>query len=198
MFKAFCNHAQYLVALPHLAFCLSHSLMSLCPPAGLEGMECSLPTDGRQISLNMLSEESFRECRGVLSLKDYLIVIFSGICISVAAIIASFFLASIIHCFQRLKAKRTDEEEGDEWASAMLQSFVLDRFTTTAPEFRWRMNTMCPYKKSPDYYIGMSKVRVNKPPYAQWLTTSSNDAKHRSTFLLEFKFLNQALKCKLF
>ncbi|XP_053500240.1 leucine-rich repeat-containing protein 38 [Ictalurus furcatus] len=82
--------------------------------SGLEGMECSLPMDGQQISLNMLSEESFRECRGVLSLKDYLIVIFSGICISVAAIIASFFLASIIHCFQRLKTKRTDEEEGDE------------------------------------------------------------------------------------
>lgn len=115
---------------------LSHSVTYLCTPAGLEGMECSLPTDGRQISLNLLSEESFRECRGVLSLKDYLIVIFSGICISVAAIIASFILASIIHCFQRLKAKRTDEEEGDEWASAMLQR--LDRFTNTAPQLGWR------------------------------------------------------------
>ncbi|XP_062871982.1 leucine-rich repeat-containing protein 38 [Trichomycterus rosablanca] len=81
---------------------------------GLEGMECSLPVDGRQVSLSMLSEDSFRECKGLLSLKDYLIVIFSGICISVAAIIASFFLASAIHCFQLLKAKRTDEEDGED------------------------------------------------------------------------------------
>lgn len=82
--------------------------------AGLEGMECSLPVDGRQVSLSVLSEDSFRECRGLLTLTDYLIVIFSGICISVAAIIASFFLASTIHCFQRLKSKRTDEEEAED------------------------------------------------------------------------------------
>lgn len=81
---------------------------------GLEGMECSLPVDGRQVSLSVLSEDSFRECRGLLTLTDYLIVIFSGICISVAAIIASFFLASTIHCFQRLKSKRTDEEEAED------------------------------------------------------------------------------------
>lgn len=77
-------------------------------------MECSLPGDGRQVSLSVLSEDSFRECRGLLTLTDYLIVIFSGICISVAAIIASFFLASTIHCFQRLKSKRTDEEEAED------------------------------------------------------------------------------------
>ncbi|XP_056305408.1 leucine-rich repeat-containing protein 38 [Danio aesculapii] len=83
-------------------------------PNGLEGMECSLPVDGQQVSLSDLSEDSFRECRGLLTLTDYLIVIFSGICISVAAIIASFFLASTIHCFQRLKSKRTDEEEAED------------------------------------------------------------------------------------
>uniref|UniRef100_A0A8C2EGG9 Leucine rich repeat containing 38a n=1 Tax=Cyprinus carpio TaxID=7962 RepID=A0A8C2EGG9_CYPCA len=79
-----------------------------------KGMECSLPGDGRQVSLSVLSEDSFRECRGLLTLTDYLIVIFSGICISVVAIIASFFLASTIHCFQRLKSKRTDEEEAED------------------------------------------------------------------------------------
>ncbi|KAI5612292.1 leucine-rich repeat-containing protein 38, partial [Silurus asotus] len=82
--------------------------------SGLEGMECSLPMDGRQISLSMLSEESFQECRGTLTSKDYLIVIFSGICISIAAIIVSFFLASLIHCFQWLRARRTVEEEAEE------------------------------------------------------------------------------------
>lgn len=92
---------------------------------GLEGMECSLPVDGRQVSLIELSEDSFRECRGLLTLTDYLIVIFSGICISVVAIIASFFLASTIHCFQRLKSKRTDEEETEEWGD------LLDRMEVT-------------------------------------------------------------------
>ncbi|XP_072512419.1 leucine-rich repeat-containing protein 38 [Salminus brasiliensis] len=81
---------------------------------GLDDMECSVSMDREQVPLSKLSEDSFRECLGMLTLKDYLIVIFSGICISVAAIIASFFLASTIHCFQRLKAKRTDEEEGED------------------------------------------------------------------------------------
>lgn len=106
---------------PHFLFsetvCIFHDNCSPSPSVsftGLEGMECSLPVDGRQVSLSELSEDSFRECRGLLTLTDYLIVIFSGICISVAAIIASFFLASTIHCFQRLKSKRTDEEEAEE------------------------------------------------------------------------------------
>ncbi|KAG9269648.1 leucine-rich repeat-containing protein 38 [Astyanax mexicanus] len=80
----------------------------------LDGMECIVKNEVDPVPLSWLSEDSFRECRGMLTLKDYLIVIFSGICISVAAIIASFFLASTIHCFQRLKSKRTDEEEGED------------------------------------------------------------------------------------
>lgn len=91
-----------------------NGISSFLTSAGLEGMECSLPVDGRRVSLSMLSEDSFIQCKGLLSIKDYLIVIFSGICISVAAIIASFFLASAIHCFQMLKAKRTDEEDGED------------------------------------------------------------------------------------
>lgn len=87
-----------------------------CPPAiGLGGMECSLPVDGRQVPLSMLSEDSFRECRGILTLTDYLIVIFSGICVSVAAIMASFFLACTVHCFQRWsKFTKSDKDDMDE------------------------------------------------------------------------------------
>ncbi|KAG8002383.1 Leucine-rich repeat-containing protein 38 [Nibea albiflora] len=81
---------------------------------GMEGIECSLPLDGRHVPLSLLSEDSFRECSGALTLTDYLIVIFSGISVSVAAIMASFFLASTVHCFQRLsKGSKGDEEEGN-------------------------------------------------------------------------------------
>ncbi|XP_068995384.1 leucine-rich repeat-containing protein 38 [Embiotoca jacksoni] len=84
-------------------------------PTGMEGIECSLPVDGRHVPLSVLSEDSFRECRGTLSLTDYLIVIFSGISVSVAAIVASFFLASTVHCFQRLsKGSKGDEEDGND------------------------------------------------------------------------------------
>ncbi|KAE8292987.1 Leucine-rich repeat-containing protein 38 BK channel auxiliary gamma subunit LRRC38 Precursor [Larimichthys crocea] len=84
-------------------------------PEGMEGIECSLPLDGRRVPLSLLSEDSFRECHGALTLTDYLIVIFSGISVSVAAIMASFFLASTVHCFQRLsKGSKGDEEEGND------------------------------------------------------------------------------------
>ncbi|XP_037337027.1 leucine-rich repeat-containing protein 38 [Pungitius pungitius] len=82
-------------------------------PQGMGAIECSLPLDGRRVPLSLLSEDSFQECRGALTLTDYLIVIFSGISVSVAAIVASFFLASTVHCFQRLsKGSKGDEEEG--------------------------------------------------------------------------------------
>lgn len=88
--------------------------VTCCLFSGLEGIECSLPPDGRRVPLSLLSEESFRECRGTLTLTDYLIVIFSGISVSVA-IITSFFLASTVHCFQRLsKGSTADEEEGND------------------------------------------------------------------------------------
>ncbi|XP_039657055.1 leucine-rich repeat-containing protein 38 [Perca fluviatilis] len=84
-------------------------------PKGMEGIECSLPMDGRRVPLSLLSEDSFQKCRGTLTLTDYLIVIFSGISVSVAAIVASFFLASTVHCFQRLsKGSKGDEEEGND------------------------------------------------------------------------------------
>ncbi|KAJ8259128.1 hypothetical protein COCON_G00181400 [Conger conger] len=84
-------------------------------PNGVEDMECSLPTDGRMVALSQLSEDSFRECQVTLTLTDFLIIIFSGISVSVAAIMASFFLASTVHCFQRWsKGVKGEEEENEE------------------------------------------------------------------------------------
>lgn len=79
-------------------------------------MECSLPMDGRRVSLTQLSKDSFRECQASLTLTDLLIIIFSGISVSVVAIMTSFFLASTVHCFQRWsKGTKGDEEESEEW-----------------------------------------------------------------------------------
>ncbi|XP_056462287.1 leucine-rich repeat-containing protein 38 [Gadus chalcogrammus] len=84
-------------------------------PNGVEGMECSLPMDGRRVSLTQLSNDSFRECQVTLTLTDLLIIIFSGISVSVVAIMTSFFLASTVHCFQRWsKGSKGDEEESEE------------------------------------------------------------------------------------
>ncbi len=83
-------------------------------------MECSLPTDGRRVPLSQLSQDSFRECQITLTLTDFLIIIFSGISVSVAAIMASFFLASTVHCFQRWsKGTKGDEEESEEWGGGL-------------------------------------------------------------------------------
>lgn len=83
-------------------------------------MECSLPTDGRRVPLSQLSQDSFRECQITLTLTDFLIIIFSGISVSVAAIMASFFLASTVHCFQRWsKGTKGDEEESEEWGARL-------------------------------------------------------------------------------
>lgn len=83
-------------------------------------MECSLPTDGRRVPLSQLSQDSFRECQITLTLTDFLIIIFSGISVSVAAIMASFFLASTVHCFQRWsKGTKGDEEESEEWGGKL-------------------------------------------------------------------------------
>lgn len=86
-----------------------------CFNAGVDGMECSLPMDGRRVSLTQLSKDSFRECQATLTLTDLLIIIFSGISVSVVAIMTSFFLASTVHCFQRWsKGAKGDEEESEE------------------------------------------------------------------------------------
>ncbi|XP_026854005.2 leucine-rich repeat-containing protein 38 [Electrophorus electricus] len=83
-------------------------------PNGLEDMECLLPVNGQWISLSMLSENSFRECLGVLSLKDLLVVMFSGIVILVISITTSFIMASIISYVQQQRMKMLAEEEGLE------------------------------------------------------------------------------------
>uniref|UniRef100_A0A4W4FUE7 LRRNT domain-containing protein n=1 Tax=Electrophorus electricus TaxID=8005 RepID=A0A4W4FUE7_ELEEL len=75
------------------------------------GMECSLPPDGHQVSLSQLSQDSFRECQNSLTLTDLLIIIFSGISVSLVAILASFFLASTVHCFQLFKGSKGDDED---------------------------------------------------------------------------------------
>lgn len=97
-------------------------------PNGVEGMECSLPMDGRRVSLTQLSKDSFRECQASLTLTDLLIIIFSGISVSVVAIMTSFFLASTVHCFQRWsKGTKGDEEESEEWegrGGGLLRSLV--------------------------------------------------------------------------
>lgn len=97
--------------------------------AGVEGMECSLPMDGRRVSLTQLSKDSFRECQATLTLTDLLIIIFSGISVSVVAIMTSFFLASTVHCFQRWsKGAKGDEEESEEWEGfTFLFSFLFLR-----------------------------------------------------------------------
>ncbi|KAJ7998636.1 hypothetical protein DPEC_G00206940 [Dallia pectoralis] len=84
-------------------------------PNGVEGIHCTLPMDGRLVSLSQLSKDSFRACQVTLTLTDLLIIIFSGISVSVVAIVTSFFLASIVHCFQRTsKTTKGDEEECEE------------------------------------------------------------------------------------
>ncbi|KAK1800139.1 hypothetical protein P4O66_006159 [Electrophorus voltai] len=88
------------------------SVIDLCSPrTGIEGMECSLPPDGHQVSLSQLSQDSFRECQNSLTLTDLLIIIFSGISVSLVAILASFFLASTVHCFQLFKGSKGDDED---------------------------------------------------------------------------------------
>ncbi|XP_072333759.1 leucine-rich repeat-containing protein 38 [Scyliorhinus torazame] len=85
-------------------------------PAGFAAIQCSLPRDMRKITLNELSDDSFIECEFSLTLTDYLIIFFSGVCVSITAITTSFFLANIVQCFQRLglfKGGDDDDEEDD-------------------------------------------------------------------------------------
>lgn len=90
-------------------------VINLCFLTGIDSMECSLPNDGRRVPLSQLSQDSFRECQITLTLTDFLIIIFSGISVSVAAIMASFFLASTVHCFQRWsKGTKGEDEESEE------------------------------------------------------------------------------------
>lgn len=92
--------------------------LSLTPPAfstGREEIQCSLPLGNRRVFLRELSEASFSECRFSLSLTDLFIIIFSGVAVSIAAIISSFFLATVVQCFQRCAPnKDTEDEDEDE------------------------------------------------------------------------------------
>nr|XP_020141091.1 leucine-rich repeat-containing protein 38 [Microcebus murinus] len=84
-------------------------------PKGLDTIQCSLPVENRRISLRELSEASFSECKFSLSLTDLFIIIFSGVAVSIAAIISSFFLATVVQCFQRCAPnKDTEDEDEDE------------------------------------------------------------------------------------
>ncbi|XP_007463257.1 PREDICTED: leucine-rich repeat-containing protein 38 [Lipotes vexillifer] len=84
-------------------------------PKGLDEIQCSLPMENRRILLQELSEASFSECKFSLSLTDLFIIIFSGVAVSIAAIISSFFLATVVQCFQRCAPnKDTEDEDEDE------------------------------------------------------------------------------------
>lgn len=103
-------------------------------------MECSLPTDGRRVPLSQLSQDSFRECQITLTLTDFFIIIFSGISVSVAAIMASFFLASTVHCFQRWsKGTKGDEEESEEWGGSRTTFNIIQscQFSTEFKQTAW-------------------------------------------------------------
>ncbi|XP_028920206.1 leucine-rich repeat-containing protein 38 [Ornithorhynchus anatinus] len=81
---------------------------------GLNEIQCSLPMENRRIFLHELSEASFSECKFSLSLTDLFIIIFSGVVVSIAAIISSFFLATVVQCFQRCAPNKDEEEEDEE------------------------------------------------------------------------------------
>ncbi|XP_055515049.1 leucine-rich repeat-containing protein 38-like [Leucoraja erinacea] len=82
-------------------------------PTGFDAIQCSLPQDRRKITLNELSENSFNECEYNLTLTDYLIIFFSGVCVSITAITTSFFLANIAQCFQRLGLFKDNDDDED-------------------------------------------------------------------------------------
>lgn len=119
-------------------FCLRlnrHGSLEHCPlqiltatdvfsPSGLHEIQCSLPIENRRIFLNELSEVSFSECKFSLSLTDLFFIIFSGVAVSIAAILSSFFLATLVHCFQRCAPSKDDdddEDDGEDGVGACIQ-----------------------------------------------------------------------------
>ncbi|KAM5160823.1 PRAME family member 12-like [Callospermophilus lateralis] len=81
---------------------------------GLDQIQCSLPPENRRVALRQLSEASFSECKFSLSLTDLFIIIFSGVAVSIAAIISSFFLATVVQCFQRCAPNKDAEDEDED------------------------------------------------------------------------------------
>ncbi|XP_015261820.1 PREDICTED: leucine-rich repeat-containing protein 38 [Gekko japonicus] len=80
---------------------------------GLNEIQCSVPMEDRKIFLSELSEGSFRDCKFNLSLTDLIIIIFSGVAVSIAAIVSSFILALIVNCFHRCAPSKDDDEDED-------------------------------------------------------------------------------------
>uniref|UniRef100_UPI00398F6703 leucine-rich repeat-containing protein 38-like n=1 Tax=Pristiophorus japonicus TaxID=55135 RepID=UPI00398F6703 len=83
-------------------------------PTGFDAIQCSLPRDMRKITLNELSDNSFSECEFTLTLTDYMIIFFSGVCVSITAITTSFFLANVVQCFQRLGLFNESDDDDDD------------------------------------------------------------------------------------
>ncbi|XP_078497115.1 leucine-rich repeat-containing protein 38 [Lissotriton helveticus] len=79
---------------------------------GVQEIHCSL--EDRKVFLHELSEISFSECKFSLSLTDFLIIIFSGVVVLIAAIFSSFFLATTVHCFQRCAPSKEDDDEDED------------------------------------------------------------------------------------
>lgn len=107
------------------------NILLICFPflflAGLHEIQCSLPVENRRIFLNELSEVSFSECKFSLSLTDLFIIIFSGVAVSIAAILSSFFLATLVHCFQRCAPSKDDdddEDDSEDWTQSKSLSFL--------------------------------------------------------------------------
>ncbi|KAG3283651.1 PRAME family member 8-like [Ictidomys tridecemlineatus] len=69
--------------------------------AGLDEIQCSLPLENLRVALRQLLKASFSECKFSLWLTHLFIIVFSGVAVSIAAIISSFFLATVVQCFQR-------------------------------------------------------------------------------------------------
>ncbi|KAG8434282.1 hypothetical protein GDO86_012600 [Hymenochirus boettgeri] len=78
---------------------------------GVEEIQCIL--EDRKIFLHELSDISFRNCKYRMSITDFLIIIFSGVAVSIAAIFSSFFLATTVHCFQRCAPSKEEDEDDD-------------------------------------------------------------------------------------
>ncbi|XP_067328960.1 leucine-rich repeat-containing protein 38 [Anolis sagrei] len=81
---------------------------------GLDEIQCTVPVEDITIFLSELTQASFRDCKFSLSLTDLLIIIFSGVAVSIAAIVSSFVLALIVNCFQKCAPSKDDDEEDDD------------------------------------------------------------------------------------
>ncbi|VTJ89425.1 Hypothetical predicted protein, partial [Marmota monax] len=80
----------------------------------LDEIQCSLSLENCRVPLRQLWEASFSECKFSLSLTDLFIIIFSGVAVSIAAIISSFFLVTVVQCFQRCAPNKDAEDEDED------------------------------------------------------------------------------------